>query len=148
MMRRRLVGFELGYCTKVCLLKLAAMATRPDFQRPSAVSLGRDAEARALVFLQQQGLLLIQKNFRCRAGEIDLIMRDAQTLVFIEVRSRKNQHFGGAAASVGPVKQQRLWRSASHYLLKFPKPPACRFDLVAIDGDDLRWMKNIGLSGR
>ncbi|CAM8662374.1 COG0792 Predicted endonuclease distantly related to archaeal Holliday junction resolvase [Oxalobacteraceae bacterium] len=124
------------------------MATRHDFQRPSAVSLGRDAEARALAFLQQQGLTLIEKNFRCRAGEIDLIMHDVQTLVFIEVRSRKNQHFGGAAASVGPVKQQRLWRSASFYLLKFPKPPACRFDLVAIDGNDLRWMKNIRLSAR
>ena len=124
------------------------MATRHDFQRPSAVSLGRDAEARALAFLQQQGLTLIEKNFRCRAGEVDLIMHDVQTLVFIEVRSRKNQHFGGAAASVGPVKQQRLWRSASFYLLKFPKPPACRFDLVAIDGNDLRWMKNIRLSAR
>ena len=124
------------------------MATRHDFQRPSAVSLGRDAEARALAFLQKQGLTLIEKNFRCRAGEIDLIMHDVQTLVFIEVRSRKNQHFGGAAASVGPVKQQRLWRSASFYLLKFPKPPACRFDLVAIDGNDLRWMKNIRLSAR
>ena len=124
------------------------MATRHDFQRPSAVSLGRDAEARALAFLQQQGLTLIEKNFRCRAGEIDLIMHDVQTLVFIEVRSRKNQRFGGAAASVGPVKQQRLWRSASFYLLKFPKPPACRFDLVAIDGNDLRWMKNIRLSAR
>jgi putative endonuclease len=124
------------------------MATRHDFQRPSAVSLGRDAEARALAFLQQQGLTLIEKNFRCRAGEIDLIMHDVQILVFIEVRSRKNQHFGGAAASVGPVKQQRLWRSASFYLLKFPKPPACRFDLVAIEGNDLRWMKNIRLSAR
>ena len=103
---------------------------------------------RALTFLEQQGLTLIEKNFRCRAGEIDLIMRDVQTLVFIEVRSRKNQQFGGAAASVGPVKQQRLWRSASLYLLKFPKPPACRFDLVAIDGNDLRWMKNIRLSAR
>ncbi len=124
------------------------MATRHDSQRPSAVSLGRDAEARALAFLQQQGLTLIEKNFRCRAGEIDLIMHDAQTLVFIEVRSRKNQHFGGAAASVGPVKQQRLWRSASLYLLKYPKPPACRFDLVAIEGNDLRWMKNIRLAAR
>ena len=121
------------------------MATRPDFQRPSAVSLGRDAEARALAFLQQQGLILIEKNFRCNAGEIDLIMRDEKTLVFIEVRSRKTKHFGGAAASVGPVKQQRLWRSASFYLLKFPKPPVCRFDLVAIEGDDLRWIKNIRL---
>ena len=122
------------------------MATRRDFQRPSAVSLGRDAEARALAFLEQQGLILIEKNFRCRTGEIDLIMRDAHMLIFVEVRSRKDRRFGGAAASVGPMKQQRLWRSAAFYLLRFRKPPLCRFDLVAIDGDDLQWMKNIRLS--
>lgn len=146
MKRCRSLGFELHYCTKVRVMQLAAMATRRDFQRPSAVSLGRDAEARALAFLEQQGLTLIEKNFRCRAGEIDLIMRDAQTLVFIEVRSRKDRRFGGAAASVGPVKQQRLWRTAAFYLLRYRKPPACRFDLVAIESEDLRWMKNIRLS--
>ena len=146
MKRCRSLGIELPYCTKVCVMKLAAMATRRDFQRPSALSLGRDAEARTLAFLEQQGLTLIEKNFRCRAGEIDLIMRDAQTLVFIEVRSRKDRRFGGAAASVGPVKQQRLWRTAAFYLLRYRKPPACRFDLVAIESEDLRWMKNIRLS--
>jgi len=128
-------------------MKLLAMPAAPDPRQPTSVSLGRDAEARALTFLLQQGLTLIEKNFRCRAGEIDLIMRDADMLVFIEVRSRKDRRFGGAAASVGPVKQQRLWRSATFYLLRFRKPPVCRFDLVAIDGDDLRWMKNIRLSG-
>ena len=139
---------DLSYCTKVYFMKLAAMANRHEGQRPSAVSLGRDAEARAQAFLEQQGLTLVEKNFRCRAGEIDLIMRDGQAVVFIEVRSRKNRHFGGAAASVGPVKQQRLWRTASFYLLKFPKPPVCRFDLVAIEGDDLRWIKNLRLLDR
>ena len=128
-------------------MKLIAMPAAPDSRQPTSVSLGRDAEARALTFLLQQGLTLIEKNFRCRAGEIDLIMRDADMLVFIEVRSRKDRRFGGAAASVGPVKQQRLWRSAAFYLLRFRKPPVCRFDLVAIEGEDLRWMKNIRLSG-
>jgi putative endonuclease len=128
-------------------MKLIAMPAAPDSRQPTSVSLGRDAEARALTFLLKQGLTLIEKNFRCRAGEIDLIMRDADMLVFIEVRSRKDRRFGGAAASVGPVKQQRLWRSAAFYLLRFRKPPVCRFDLVAIDGEDLRWMKNIRLSG-
>ena len=128
-------------------MKLLAMPAAPDPRQPTSVSLGRDAEARALTFLLQQGLTLIEKNFRCRAGEIDLIMRDADMLVFIEVRSRKDRRFGGAAAIVGPVKQQRLWRSAAFYLLRFRKPPVCRFDLVAIDGEDLRWMKNIRLSG-
>ncbi|MEO0316116.1 MAG: hypothetical protein RI928_2572 [Pseudomonadota bacterium] len=142
------IASDLSYCTKVYFMKRAAMSNRHDGQRPSTVSLGRDAEARAQAFLEQQGLTLVEKNFRCRAGEIDLIMRDGQAMVFIEVRSRKNQQFGGAAASVGPIKQQRLWRTASFYLLKFPKPPACRFDLVAIEGHDLRWIKNIRLLAR
>lgn len=115
---------------------------------PTAVAVGRDAEARAQQFLQQQGLTLIEKNFRCRGGEIDLVMRDQQMLVFVEVRFRKNQRFGGAAASVGPIKQQRLWRSASIYLMRFARPPACRFDLVAIEGDDLHWIKNLRLTPR
>ena len=124
-------------------MKPKATATRPDDKRPSAVSLGRDAEARALAFLEQEGLTLVEKNFRCRTGEIDLIMRDGQVLVFIEVRSRKNQHFGGAAASVGPVKQRRLWRTAEHYLMRCPDQPPCRFDLVAIDGESLQWIQNM-----
>ena len=128
-------------------MKLIAMPAAPDSRQPTSVSLGRDAEARALTFLLQQGLTLIEKNFRCPAGEIDLIMQDAHMLVFIEVRSRKDRRFGGAAASVGPVKQRRLWRSAAFYLLRFRQPPACRFDLVAIEADDLCWMKNICLSG-
>ena len=127
-------------------MKPVAMPAAPDARRTTAVSLGRDAEARALAFLSQQGLTLVEKNFRCRTGEIDLIMRDAHMLIFVEVRSRKDRRFGGAAASVGPMKQQRLWRSAAFYLLRFRKPPLCRFDLVAIDGDDLQWMKNIRLS--
>jgi putative endonuclease len=113
---------------------------------PTAVAVGRDAEARAQRFLQQRGLTLVEKNFRCRGGEIDLIMRDQHMLVFVEVRFRKDQRFGGAAASVGPVKQQRLWRSASTYLMRFPSPPACRFDLVAIEGNELHWIKNLRLS--
>ena len=115
---------------------------------PTAVAVGRDSEARAQRFLQQHGLTLVEKNFRCRGGEIDLIMRDQHMLVFVEVRFRKDQRFGGAAASVGPVKQQRLWRSASTYLMRFPRLPACRFDLVAIEGDDLHWIKNLRLSPR
>ena len=116
------------------------MTEQRKLEQATAVSVGRDAEARAQRFLQQQGLKLIEKNFRCRVGEIDLIMRDEQMLVFVEVRFRKDQRFGGAAASVGRIKQQRLWRSASTYLMRFPRAPACRFDLVAIEGNDLHWI--------
>jgi len=78
-----------------------------------------------------------------RVGEIDLIMQDVGVLVFVEVRSRSSTRYGGAAASVGPVKQQRLWRTAEHYLMRYRHPPACRFDLVAMDGESLQWIRDM-----
>ncbi len=104
---------------------------------------GLQAEDRALEFLIAQGLTLVTRNYRCRFGEIDLVMRDAAVLVFVEVRQRTQATYGDAAASVGFVKQQRLWRTAEHYLLRFARPPACRFDLVAIDGQALRWLCDV-----
>ena len=106
-------------------------------------SLGRLAEDRALVYLQQQGLVCVTRNYACRYGEIDLVMNDGPLLVFVEVRLRKNSNFGGAAASVDSVKQQRLWRTAEHYLMRYRRQPACRFDLVAIDGDTLDWIRAV-----
>ncbi|MEY4021919.1 MAG: hypothetical protein RI960_931 [Pseudomonadota bacterium] len=70
-------------------------------------------------------------------------MSDAALLVFVEVRMRKNSNFGGAAASVDAAKQRRLWRTAEHYLMRYRALPACRFDLVAIDGDTLAWMRDV-----
>ena len=70
-------------------------------------------------------------------------MSDGPLLVFVEVRMRKNSNFGGAAASVNAAKQQRLWRTAEHYLMRYRTQPACRFDLVAIDGDTLDWMRAV-----
>ena len=107
------------------------------------VALGKQAEDRALAYLVRQGLRLIVRNYRCRVGEIDLIMQDVGVLVFVEVRSRSSTRYGGAAASVGPVKQQRLWRTAEHYLMRYPHPPACRFDLVAMDGESLQWIRDM-----
>lgn len=89
-------------------------------------------EQQALAFLQQQGLLLVCQNFYCRFGEIDLIMSDQDTLVFIEVRYRKNQDYGGAPASVTYQKQQKLIKTAKHYLSQLNSEPYCRFDVVAI----------------
>jgi len=106
-------------------------------------SLGRLAEDRALVYLQQQGLVCVTRNYACRYGEIDLVMSDGALLVFVEVRMRKNSKFGGAAASVDTAKQRRLWRTAEHYLMRYRALPACRFDLVAIDGDALAWMCDV-----
>lgn len=114
--------------------------------KPSTSDIGRLAEARALAYLQEKGLVLIERNMRHRRGEIDLVMRDGQTLVFIEVRLRRSDRFGGAAASITATKQARLWRSAEVYLMRYAHPPACRFDAVCIDGDSLIWLKHI-LSG-
>ncbi|MEY4206906.1 MAG: hypothetical protein RLZZ20_58 [Pseudomonadota bacterium] len=107
------------------------------------VALGKQAEDRALAYLQRQGLRLIVRNYRCRFGEIDLVMQDAGLVVFVEVRQRSSARYGGAAASVGPVKQQRLWRTAEHYLMRCPDQPPCRFDLVAIDGESLQWIQDM-----
>ena len=109
---------------------------------------GDAGEARALAHLQQQGLTLVQRNYRvaagphARGGEIDLVMRERDgTLVFVEVRLRKGNSQGGAAVSVGAAKQRSLVLAASHFLLRYRTPPPCRFDVVAIDGDRLAWLR-------
>jgi putative endonuclease len=108
---------------------------------------GDAAEARALAHLQRQGLTLVERNYRvahgprARGGEIDLILRDRDgTLVFCEVRARRSMAHGGAAASIGAAKQRALRLAAGHYLLRFPVPPACRFDVVAIDDAQVAWL--------
>ncbi len=107
------------------------------------VALGKQAEDRALAYLQRQGLRLIVRNYRCRFGEIDLVMQDAGLVVFVEVRQRSSARYGGAAASVGPVKQQRLWRTAEHHLMRCPDQPPCRFDVMAIEGESLQWIQHM-----
>ncbi|WKB51362.1 YraN family protein [Eleftheria terrae] len=109
---------------------------------------GERGEDRALAFLQRAGLTLVQRNYRVAggpgrpAGEVDLILRSGDgTLVFVEVRQRRNARHGGAAASVGPAKQRRLVLAARHFLLRLPAPPPCRFDVVAIDGERLQWLQ-------
>jgi putative endonuclease len=90
----------------------------------------------------------VERNYRVaagprsRGGEIDLILREPDgTLVFVEVRMRAGSAFGGAAASVGPAKQRSLVFAAQRYLARYAVPPACRFDVVAIDGTSLDWLK-------
>jgi len=109
--------------------------------------LGNRAENLAFKFLKQQGLQLRERNFRCRLGEIDLIMQDANYLVFIEVRYRKGNDFGGALASVDSHKQKRLRRAAETYLLqhKLTDLP-CRFDILCLTGSlskpSFDWIEN------
>jgi putative endonuclease len=104
---------------------------------------GQIAEEIAARFLERQELPVIARNHRCRGGEIDLVCRDGRTLVFVEVRSRKNAAFGGAAASITPAKQRRIALAARHYLAAAGKRGIdCRFDCVLLDGGNIEWIKN------
>ncbi len=110
--------------------------------------MGEAAEQLALAYLQRQGLTLVQRNYRvargpsARGGEIDLILRDVDgTLVFVEVRARAGTDQGGAAASIGAGKQRRIVRTAQHYLMNLVTLPPCRFDVVAVDGEQLEWIR-------
>lgn len=105
---------------------------------------GLHAENLAALFLQQQGLKLVARNYRCRFGEIDLIAREGKTLVFVDVRMRASDRFGGAAASITAGKRRKLLRTARHYLAGATRTPACRFDALLVNGADhsVEWMKN------
>lgn len=106
---------------------------------------GAEAELWAANFLQRQGLQLVTQNYRSRFGEIDLIMQDGGTLVFVEVRQRSGADFGGAAESIDRHKQHRLIRSAQYYLAKLRHTPPCRFDVLLMDdtkGLNVQWLKN------
>lgn len=104
---------------------------------------GVHAEQLAAQFLQQHGLALVGTNYRSRFGEIDLILRDGETLVFAEVRKRSRSDFGGAAASIDARKQQRLILTAQRYLGSLPRVPPCRFDALLLDAaGNIEWVKN------
>jgi putative endonuclease len=109
---------------------------------------GKAAEAQACRFLIDHGLALIARNYRCRRGEIDLIMRDGRSLVFVEVRYRGNRRFAGGAETIDRRKQSRLVATAMHYLQSHPGAAAypARFDVVAIDAElgenRLEWIRN------
>lgn len=106
---------------------------------------GQRAENKARHFLETQGLTFIEKNYACRLGEIDLIMRDEDALVFIEVRSRRSTDYGNSFETVGPDKQKRIFRTAQHYLQKrnLYDQVDCRFDVVGFDNDSkIAWIKD------
>ncbi len=105
---------------------------------------GAAAEQLAADYLQRQGLTLIERNFRVRGGEIDLICRDGKTTVFVEVRLRSSGNFGGAAASITATKQARLILAARHWLLRHGETP-CRFDCILLDGlefKNIEWLRD------
>ena len=106
---------------------------------------GLAAEDRAAQFLTSAGLTLLQRNYRCRMGELDLIARHDNTLVIAEVRLRSSARFGGAAASITWTKRRRIVRATRHLLARYPSLQHCavRFDALLIDGsgEDIEWIK-------
>ena len=122
--------------------------TRQPARQTTRRSVGQSAEDRAWAHLQRAGLLLVARNYRvargpnARGGEIDLICRERDgTLVFVEVRARADTKHGGAAASVGASKRASLVFAAQRFIANLAVVPPCRFDVVAIDGDQLQWLK-------
>jgi putative endonuclease len=115
------------------------MHRRPE----SGQVIGSTKEEQALRYLEQRGLRLVARNYRCRQGEIDLVMRDGDCLAFVEVRYRKSTGFGSPAETVTPSKQRRIICAARHYLQHHPTGSDCRFDILAITGTvRVEWLKN------
>lgn len=110
------------------------------------VQRGQWAEDHACQHLQRAGLRLLARNYSCRWGEIDLIMRDQQTVVFVEVRYRRSQVYGGALDSITRHKQQKIIATAQHYLQSQMQQPLCRFDVVVLTGavqaPQIEWIQN------
>ena len=112
----------------------------------TATADGRQGEALAARFLESHGLTVVARNFHCRSGEIDLVCRDGQTLVFVEVRRRRTDAYGGAAASITASKQRRIILAARHYLATRGgtggTSAPCRFDCIAIEGVQIDWLRD------
>ena len=107
---------------------------------------GARAEALAAQFLMRRGLAIVARNFRTRRGEIDLVARDGATLVFVEVRLRRSDDFGGAAASITARKRERLVAAAGAYLAMLGREPPCRFDAILMRGLDagtIEWRRDV-----
>lgn len=108
------------------------------------MSRGGEAEASAAAFLEGEGLEIIERNYRCKAGEIDIVARSGTTLVFVEVRARASNAFGGAAGSITAAKRRKLIVAARHYLTSRRMNCACRFDVVLLTGTPplIEWIEN------
>jgi len=111
------------------------------------IKAGKEKENEACRYLETQGLRTSMRNFRCKFGEIDLIMLERDVIVFVEVRSKNTPDFGTALESINPAKQNKLLKSASYYLqIKKLHHKPCRFDVVAFDNlngqQRMEWIQN------
>lgn len=113
------------------------------------IETGKKAEELAAAFLQTKGMTIVEKNFLAKVGEIDIVAKDGDEIVFVEVRARASREYGGAAASVGGAKRRKLIRAASLWLQARSWDGACRFDVVALDGGRLEHLPSaFDASGR
>ncbi|HCH20189.1 MAG: YraN family protein [Cellvibrionales bacterium] len=114
----------------------------------NTLKIGEETEAAALQFLLRQGLSLITRNYRCQYGEIDLIMQDITSVVFIEVRYRRHAEFGGSANSITTQKQKKIRNTALHFLQHHRTDAASRFDVIAMSPSETKipytidWIQN------
>jgi putative endonuclease len=114
-------------------------------RRDSDSTDGMRAETLAANYLCARGLAIVARNFRVRGGEIDLIAREGAITVFVEVRLRRSQAFGGAIGSIDAKKRRRLLLAAQHWLLRHPQHGNCRFDCVLLDkldANDMQWIRH------
>jgi len=122
-------------------------AEKPATRKPATRTKGAEIEQAAEHFLKRQGLKAVSRNYTIRGGEIDLIMRHGNVLVFVEVRYRANHIHGSGAESITHHKQQRLLKTAQHYLQKHygAAPPDCRFDVMSGSGQPVQfeWLQNV-----
>jgi putative endonuclease len=122
------------------------MISRKTATKTQAQIVGQMAEDKACDYLLKKGLKLVTRNYRCRLGEIDLIMIDKHNLVFVEVRYRKPSRFGDAAETVNYHKQQKLIKAATHYIQYKSVSMACRFDVISMmprgEELDIEWIKD------
>jgi len=121
----------------------------PWIKAQTSHSRGKATEEFAKQYLIQQGLVFIDNNVHCRQGEIDLVMQEGQTFIFVEVKYRKNNHFGGAISAISPSKQKKIKHCVAFFLQKNnlnEYNTLCRFDVIALDGDinqpQVTWLKN------
>ena len=118
---------------------------RKDATTPTTKQAGDAAEDQALTHLLRSGLKLVARNYRTPGrggGEIDLVMREPDgTIVFVEVRRRASRAYGGAAGSIGFMKQRRIVFAARHFIMRLAKEPSCRFDVVTVEGEHIEWLR-------
>ena len=106
--------------------------------------IGSEYETRAAQYMQDQGMEILERNYRCRQGEIDIIAREEGYLLFVEVKYRKDLQKGYPAEAVTPAKQKRIRQAARYYLYEhhMPEETPVRFDVAAILGEELQYIRN------